>query len=345
MLRKSYVTQKQLSHGMNPIAVSNGSNLQLRPRPGRSCLAIGIGVGVLVVLGLAHLLNRACVLDRCPLHTAHPAEYTGKLQAIAQQLQLEEAALAQFTRARSTAQLAETRTHLATSLADWHLAHATWQTAIAALQRVAPTTTAGRDAAAILPIYQTFLAQTRHQRTQEEIALKTYDRARELASQARDAEQTHQWSAAVAHWENALTHAHQTPPGTQVHSAAQAMLPAYQSALAAAEERLRVKLLMQRVQPDVDRLCLGTPPLCHFTLTNTAIQLHLTVPLDRAVERLMVRAQPDAALPPIALMQANSLLRQVATLSQAVQTPIELHNATGDRFGEYDPKLSGYVAK
>lgn len=345
MLRKSPVTQQQLSHGMNPIAVSDGSNLQLRPRPGRSFRVIGIGVGVLALLGLAHLLNQTCRFDRCPRHTAHPAEYTGKLQAIAQQLQLEEAALTQLNLARSTAQLADTRTHLATSIADWQLAHATWQTAIAALQQVSPTTTAGRDAAAILPIYQTSLAQTRQQRIQEEIALKTYDRARELASQARDAEQANQWSVAVAHWETALTHAHQTPKGTQVHSAAQSLLPSYQSALSDAEERLRVKQLMQRVQPDLDRLCLGTPPLCHFTLTNTAIQLHLTSPLDRAVEQLMVRAQPDAALPPIALIQANSLLRQVATLSQAVQTPIELHGATGDRFGEYDPKLSGYIAE
>jgi hypothetical protein len=284
------------------------------------------------------------VLDRCPLHTAQPTDYTGKLQAIDQQLQLEETALAQLKIARSAAQLAETRSHLATSIADWQLAQATWKTAIDALEQVAPTTVARRDADVLMSLYQTTLAQTSRRRVQEEIALKTYDRARELANQARGAEQANQWSDAVSHWENALTHVQQTPDGTQVYTAAQALLPAYESALTQAEEQLQVKLLTQQVQPNLDRLCLGTPPLCHFTLTRTAIQLHLTSPLDRTVAQSMVRAQPDPNTSTLTLIQANSLLRQVATLSHAVQTPIELHNATGDRFGEYNPKLSGYVA-
>lgn len=271
------------------------------------------------------------------------AEYAANLQAITQRVHSERTAETELNAVRSAARLAETRTRLAETIEDWQLVEATWRAAIAALERISSNTAAHVQADVLMDLYPTRLTQASNRLTQEKIAQTTYNQAIDFAAQARRAEQANQWSEAVFHWQDAVTYAQQVPKGTLSHPPAQALLSTYRPASTTAQDRLRIAVMLQRAPFSLDRLCAGTPPVCSPTLTRNAIQLHFTSPLDRTIAALMIHTLPTPSTATDAIDRATRLLQQVATLSQQVQTPIELYDSTGDRVGQYDPKLSGYV--
>ena len=274
-------------------------------------------------------------------------EYQANLTQINRRIDLEREAQAQVSNARATARIAEAREGVATSLDSWQIVQATWQSVVALLQRVPPTTMAQAEAQQLLAIYQPKFAAARDRATREGISNRLYNDALNLARQAESAERDRQWSQAVEQWQQALTNVQQVPPSTIYHDQAQPLVSAYSTSLARAQEMRTVTNAQQAAADDLSRICAGTPKVCDYSFADKVIRVRITSTYDRVVEQTMTatRMSGDYTTQAEVMAHVNSLLRALAAISENADLPIELYNSDGSLFGTYKPEFSGYVPR
>ncbi|HEY9627513.1 MAG TPA: hypothetical protein V6C84_09440 [Coleofasciculaceae cyanobacterium] len=291
------------------------------------------------------------------------AEYKVNLDTTDRRVLVEQGAQDKLTTARKTAEVAESRANLATTPESWQQVYLTWQAAINLLQQVPQGTMAHSEAAQVISLYESKMAEADNRRNQEQASTGSYQEAVKLAEQARNWERQNQWTEAVAAWRSAFTNIQQIPQGTTYYTQAQPLVSEYQAALAQAETNRDRTSAMQRVKPDLDRACLGTglganleanlksqtglSKVCTYTLSPIAIRIQVTPQYDQAVENVITRAQTqgDARARAEVTTQVNELLQNLADIGKTAQVPIELYSSNGSIFANYNPDASGYVAR
>jgi hypothetical protein len=293
---------------------------------------------------IAHLKKVPAGAIAYPFAQTKRAEYETNLRAINQRIALEEAALKTISAARHAAQIAEARENKASALRDWHLVRVTWQVVINRLQEVPRGTMAYAEAQQLQAIYQPRLATaiTRHQ--QESVSETAYHQAVNLAERAMGFEQQNQWSSAVAAWQDALSQAQRVLRETTYHHQAEPLLNSYSRALTSAQQNLRLSIAIQRAEVDLERICSTTPPICNYTLKPESIEVQISAEFDRVVEQAIITSETAtySGDPQDSTFKVNTLLDELAAISEETQVAIELLNANGIAFGTYTPDQPGY---
>jgi hypothetical protein len=125
------------------------------------------------------------------------------------------------------------------------------------------------------------------------------------------------------------------------------LIATYQAAVTAAQSGLRISEAIQAAKPALDRTCGGTPKVCQYDSSPTAIRVQITYGYDAMVESAMTSAQTQGNYTSQAgvVSQVNTFLQDLSLISQSAQVPIELYNANGSKFGTYTPGTSGFSAQ
>jgi uncharacterized protein YoxC len=293
-------------------------------------------------------------LDKIPSdHAIYPfaqrkaIEYRDNLASINKRVVVEQQAQEEVDNAKRTAQLAETRTGIATSPEGWQDVYTSWQAAIDLLKNVPSGAAAQLEAEELLKIYQVKLTAAATRRDQENIAVAAYTEAIAQAEQAQSSEKKNQWQEAIGAWENALASIQKVAQGTTPYAQAQPLLASYKIALTDAQGGLRISEAIQASKPALDRACGGNPKVCQYDAAPTAIRVQITYGYDAMVESAMTSAQTQGNYTSQAgvVSQVNTFLQDLALISQTAQVPIDLYNANGSKFGTYAPGTEGFAAQ
>lgn len=292
------------------------------------------------------------LLDQVPSHSPiYPLaqtkrqQYRANLDSINQRVETEQAAADALSAAIQTSQLAQSRHEEADSLSAWQLTHQDWQTAVNLLRRIPQGTTARREAAELLPVYQRQLIEARDRSTQAGIAEQTYRDAERAASAAQAEEENNQWTRAVSHWRVALSRIEQVPQGTRRHEEAQVLAQAYQDRLIQAQQHLRSAIAMGTIQEDLANLCGGSPAVCRHSFSRSHIRLDIAATYDLALAQTITPPPQQLAITtaPDVQQQANALVQGVSRIGHQVNLPIDLYGADGLLIARYRPELNGFV--
>ena len=291
-------------------------------------------------------------LERIPNDTAiYPiaqrkaTEYRANLDGINKRVVVEQQAQEEVENAKKTAQLAETRTGIATSAEGWQEVYTSWQAATNLLKNVPSGAAARLEAEELLKIYQSKLAAAGARRDQENTAITAYTEAIAQADQAQSFQQKNRWQEAIVAWESAVANVQKVAQGTAPYAQTQPLIATYQTALTQAQGGLRISEAIQAAKPALDRSCGGTPKVCQYDAAPTAIRVQITYGYDQMVESAMTSAQTQGNSTAQAgvVSQVNTFLQELALISQTAQVPIDLYNANGSKFGTYSPIASGFI--
>ena len=269
------------------------------------------------------------------------AEYESNLAQIDQRIRREVEAQEWITVARKTAQTAEARQGVATTLGTWQQTRATWQTVIDYLKKIPTGTMAHAEGQQLLELYQPQLLTAEERVRQEEAGSQRFSLAAAAAAAAQDAERRDQWNEAAAQWQQALVEVQQIQDGSTAYDQAQPLISSYQMALNNAQNNVQVSTVMQAALTDMAAICGTNPRLCQAERAGDRIRVRLT----EAYERALVAATGATPVSTARLDQMNPMLRAIATISETHTIPAALYEANGTLFGIYDPRIGGYVAE
>jgi hypothetical protein len=275
------------------------------------------------------------------------SEYQSNLASINNRVLVEQEAQDRIAVIKQAAEVTEARSQIINSIDSWQQTAESWQTILNQLQQIPQGTMAHAESQRLARLYQLRLEEAENRRSQEERSASLYNQALSLADQARRFEQQEQWPQAADTWRNAITTIKQVPEGTTHYSQAQTLLAPYTSSLNQAESSSKRSSLLQTAQPQLQNLCLPRLELCTYTLTTEAIRVQLAARYDRTVSQALRTAQLSGsnALLNDPGSQTSRFLQSLANISESTQTPIELYNADGSRFGTYDPNQSGFIVQ
>lgn len=273
------------------------------------------------------------------------AEYQTNLVTINRRIRQEQDAQEKVAAARKAAQLAEAREGAAASSESWQLVHVTWQVVMNRLNDVPRDTMAYAEAQQLASIYESRLAASRDRLSREEVSASSYSQAIMLAEQAANYEQSGQWTQAVAHWQNALTHARQVPKETSYYDQVQPLINSYVEALNQAELHLNTAVAVEQARPLLEDVCHASSDLCTFTLTTEEIQVYVSAAYVDVIRRAMVSGGMTISTVDTdsALTKATGLLRAIAEVGILTQVPVGVYDAEGMLMGTYIPDLNGYI--
>jgi hypothetical protein len=226
-----------------------------------------------------------------PLAQRKLKEYQNKLDEINQRIVKEQQASQHLEAAKEAALIARARQGVAQQLSHWQLVYATWLTALNRLKQIPQGTTAYEEAEALTAEYRTQAAGVRDRKTKEQIAANAYEQGVRLAQFAEAAQNRGQWTAAVIHWDDALTYASQIPRDTYHFPEAKAMVKSYTQALQQAQEQLQVARKIQAARQELNQTCYGANPICTYTINNNVIQVRLSPTYVQTVRQTAINAQ------------------------------------------------------
>ncbi|NER94140.1 MAG: hypothetical protein F6J86_09935 [Symploca sp. SIO1B1] len=250
-----------------------------------------------------------------PLAQAKIKSYKLNLEQIKQRLVQERKALQTLQASKDAALKAEARQGVAQNVNHWQLVYSTWQTALNSLQNIPQGTTAYTEAQKLSDSYQPQVSAARDRKTQEQIAAKTYNQGIYLAKLAQNYQADNQWSAAVTHWRNALTHVKQVPNNTFYYSKAQSLVKPYQGALQQAQGKLRSAVKVQQARRDLNQICSGTSQVCRYSINTSAIKVRLALSYVQKIKQTAMSADSKGDYKTRA-----SLVDHIARLQEALET-------------------------
>lgn len=267
-------------------------------------------------------------------------QYRRNRQAIDRRLELEQEGQKQLNAAESAAQIARARQSVADDLGSWRLVHATWQTAMNALQRIPEGTVAHQEAQQRFLEYEPHLATARERRSQEQISVNTYNQALRVADRAKNFEQKGQWGDAMSHWRTALTLVQQVPKGTAYHKQAQPLVDTFATALDRAATLQKTAIAIQSARNDLNRTCAGSPVICTANVSSDVIKIRLTPGYVQQVRQTASAAQTSGDRQTSFRLQdhVRGLIEAFKTISNNTEIPIEVYDPKGNRIGAYAPR-------
>lgn len=277
-----------------------------------------------------------------PLAQKKLLNYRDYSAEINHRIKLEDSSENRLVAAKQAAQTAELRQVSARSLENWQEVESIWEKTIDTLSSIPRTVTGYEEARELLDSYQTKLAMVRDRRNQERISGNIYNQSLTLASLAQSQEQRNQWSEAVSSWKRALTYAQQVPKGTFYYSQAQPLIDSYSSALNQAQDRLKVALVLQKANTDLNRVCNVSPKICDHIVTRQGIKVYLTPAYVNSVRRTAMSAgiNGDANILAGVDDHLKTLQSALEAISENSVLPLEIYDHTRALIGKYAPKPS-----
>jgi hypothetical protein len=274
-----------------------------------------------------------------PLAQRKLKEYQNKLEEINQRIVKEQEANQNLEAAKEAALIARARQGVAQELSHWQLVHATWLTALNRLERIPQGTMAYEEAQALTADYRNQAASTRDRKTKEQIAANAYEQGVRLAQYAQAAQNKGQWSAAVIHWDEALTYASQIPSDTYYSPKAKKMVESYAQALQQAQAGLQVATRIQEARRDLNQACYGATPVCSYAINNNVIQVQLSPTYVQAVRQTAINSQLSRNSEAHAGI-VNHVLRLeevLEAIANNAQIPLEVYTSDGVLLESHQP--------
>ncbi|MFQ4143668.1 hypothetical protein [Chlorogloeopsis sp. ULAP02] len=211
------------------------------------------------------------------------AVYRTKLQALNQQLLVEEKWLKQLATAKDTAYATIQRETTAKSLLELQKVQANWQMAVNILSSIPQSSSIFPEAQKLLVEYKPKLATARDRATKQLLTAKSYQQAVNTAKIAKQNEKQNQWQMAVSHWKQALTIVKQINQESLYYNQAQSLIEPYANSLSQAEEKLEAANFFQQIRADLEKTCGGEIRVCSFTVTEREILVRITPEYEQAL--------------------------------------------------------------
>lgn len=277
-----------------------------------------------------------------PLAQKKLMNYRDNSGEINQRIKLEETTEDKVIAAKQVAQTAELRQVAARTLENWQEVESIWEKAIDTLSSIPRTVTGYEEAQELLNSYETKLATVRDRRNQERISASIYSQSLTIASLAQNQEQRNQWSEAVSSWRRALTYAQQVPKDTFYYPQSQPLIDSYSRALNQAQERLKVALVLQKANADLNRVCNVSPKICDHIVTRQGIKIYLTPTYVNSVRRTAMSAGINGDANTLAGVDDHlkTLQSALEAISENSVLPLEIYDHTRALIGKYNPKPS-----
>ncbi|MGA9381242.1 MAG: hypothetical protein WBV73_20990 [Phormidium sp.] len=275
-----------------------------------------------------------------PLAQQKLLNYRDNSVEINHRIKLEETTENRIIAAKQAAQTAELRQVSARSLENWQEVESIWENAIATLSSIPKTVTGYEETEELLDNYQTKLAMVRDRRNQEQISANIYNQSLTLASLAQNQEQRNQWSEAVSSWRRALTYAQQVPKGTFYYPQSQPLIDSYSNALNQAQDKLKVAVVLQKANSDLNRVCNVSPKICDHIVTRQGIKVYLTPTYINSVRRTAMSAGINGDANTLAGVDDHlkTLQSALEAISENSVLPLEIYDHTRALIGKYNPK-------
>lgn len=275
-----------------------------------------------------------------PMVSEKSREYQQNLVAINQRIITETQAAQQLQAAKDIAKAASARQGIAQTEDSWARVQQDWAQALSALRQIPQGSLVYSEAQQLLNQYQGGWRSARDRQTREEFALQTYNQAISAAQQAQSLEQSQQFGAAVAAWQQALDAAQQVPKDTLYHTQAQPLISTYTTALTAAQDKFRVETLFQTASNQLSQSCSGTPPVCSYSITNQLITVRLTPDYVQSLrESLVVASSTGDQQTTVNIdQQLQSLQTNFEAIATVTNLTLELYDPYNALLGTYTPK-------
>lgn len=276
-----------------------------------------------------------------PLSTLAQAkrqDYQARLNQISQKVRQQETAIATLHRAEEAATLAQKRQETASSLQDWQVVTATWNTVLKLLRQVPAGSSSGEAARQAIHRYLPLWVQANKRQQLEQAAQLRYQQAIQSA-QAAQAEQRKQHSQqAVLYWQQAIAHLTAIAPQSLQASAAQNLLPTYRLALAQAQAQRDRQVELQAIGLELNQICQTPEKICDYSLGDNPIRLTLTAAYLAQVWNNSLAAQAQANVPTqmAILNQVSRLEQNLQLLSQKTGLAIAVYNPQGTLIARYE---------
>ncbi|NEP57474.1 MAG: hypothetical protein F6K31_10685 [Symploca sp. SIO2G7] len=274
-----------------------------------------------------------------PLAQDKIKSYKLNLEQIKQRLVQERKALQTLQASKDAALIAQARQGVAQNAAHWQLVYSTWQTALNSVQRIPQGTTAYTEAQKLSESYRPEVTAARDRKTQEQIAANTYNQGIYLAQLAKNYQADNQWSAAVTHWRNALSHVSQVPNDTFYYSKAQSLVEPYRGALQQAQGKLRSAVKVQQARRDLNQICSGKSQVCRFSINTNGIKVRLALSYVQKIKQTAMSADSKGDYKTRAgLVDHISRLQEaLETVSDNARIRLEIYSPDGVLISSHRP--------
>jgi len=267
-------------------------------------------------------------------------EYQKNLAVVNQRIQSEEKAEKQLRVAISAGQIAEARQGVAQSLQGWQQVHATWQTAMKALQQVPAGTMAHREAKQIMQNYQPKLLEVQARKITEEKAAAVYNQSLVLAENAQASESKNQWTQAVSLWRQAILNTEKVPEGTDYYQQSLPLKEAYNSSLQRAQEKLQFAMTLQKVRQDLKTTCSGRLKVCDYAVTGDRIAVYISPEYQNAIRQVATIAdrKNDSKTRASIDSRVQQLQANLEAISNRSGIPVQVYDSKGNVIGTHTPR-------
>ncbi|MBD2566532.1 hypothetical protein [Anabaena lutea] len=210
--------------------------------------------------------------------------YQRNLQALNQQLLKEETWLKKLATTKVLADANIQREATAKSGNDWQKVKSDWLKVVNTLKSIPQGSTGHQEAQKLLTEYQPKFNFASDRAKKETDASTIYQRALNIANQAKVQGQKNQWQESVDSWNQALDLANKIPQDSFYYNQAQSLIPPYRTALAQAEEKFQLYGNLTKTRADLNTTCVNGIRFCVFNIENKGIIVRLTPEYDKQLE-------------------------------------------------------------
>ncbi|RMH73951.1 MAG: hypothetical protein D6680_15750 [Cyanobacteria bacterium J007] len=267
-------------------------------------------------------------------------EYRQNRTAIDRRIDNERQAQAQLQSAQSAGQVIKARQGVAQTTESWERIIASWDEAIAQLERIPDGTTAVRQARQLIAAYQTEATRARDRLYEEQLAQNAYDRAVLEVDRAEGFQQQNQWTLAVEAWTNASTYLEQIPLGTYPYAKAAKLGKTVKPALAEAREILDRAIARQDADAALKKTCSGSVEVCAYSVSDRVLRVQLQPDYLSEVRKTATTADRTGNPKVRADLteHVQTLQNALETISDNTQIPLELYDPYGALLGRHTPR-------
>ncbi|MBD2628686.1 hypothetical protein [Trichormus variabilis] len=210
--------------------------------------------------------------------------YQRNLQTLNQQLLKEETWLKKLATTKVLADANIQSEATAKSGNDWQKVKSGWLKVVNTLKSIPQGSTGYQEAQNLLTDYQLKFNFASDRATKESNASTIYQRALNIANQAKVQGQKNQWQESVDSWNQALDLANKIPQDSFYYNQAQSLIPPYRTALAQAEEKFQLYGNLTKTRADLNTTCVNGIRFCVFNIENKGIIVRLTPEYDKQLE-------------------------------------------------------------
>ncbi|MGD1914161.1 MAG: hypothetical protein ACFB2X_25980 [Rivularia sp. (in: cyanobacteria)] len=225
-----------------------------------------------------------------PLAQKKLTSYRAKLQAVNQQLRMEDRWLKKLTSAKAVSIVAQKRETTAKSLKDWQKVESTWQVTVNALTPIPVKSSAYSDAQKLISEYKPRLLAAKQRTRKEFMAAKTYKQAVNAVNIAKGYERQNNWQAAVTNWQTALHSAKRVASNSLYNIEAQKLIEPASNSLSQAQEKLEVYRRIQKTRSDLNRTCSGEIRICTYIINNQGVSVRITPDYEQSLQESLIEA-------------------------------------------------------